>query len=93
MMPLKRLLAGVLVAGVLTGVHAAYPDKPINLVVPVAPGDATDTAARVMGEELARLLKVQVVITNMPGAGGLLGAGSVVKAAKDGYTLLFTINA
>ena len=93
MMKLMKVLGTVLAASLLGGAQAAYPDRPINLVIPVAPGDATDTAARVMGEELAKLLKVQVVVTNMPGAGGMLGANSVVKAAKDGYTLLFTINA
>jgi tripartite-type tricarboxylate transporter receptor subunit TctC len=72
---------------------AAYPERPINLVIPVAAGDATDIAARVMADELAKLLKVPIVVVNMPGAGGMLGANNVAKAAKDGYTLLFTINA
>lgn len=94
MFALKRLICGVVFAvGLLGAVHAAYPERPINLVIPVAPGDATDIAARVMADELGRLLKVPIVVTNMPGAGGMLGAGSVAKAAKDGYTLLFTINA
>lgn len=94
MFALKRLLGGVVCAvGLSSGAHAAYPDKTINLVTPVAPGDATDIAARVMADELSRLLKVAVVVVNTPGAGGMVGANSVAKAAKDGYTLLFTINA
>ncbi len=94
MFAFKRLIGGAAFAlGLLGAAHAAYPERPINLVIPVAPGDATDIAARVMADELGRLLKVPFVVTNMPGAGGMLGAGSVAKAAKDGYTLLFTINA
>jgi tripartite-type tricarboxylate transporter receptor subunit TctC len=94
MIAFKRLLCGVGFAlGLFSGAHAAYPDKPINLVIPVAPGDATDIAARVMADELSKLLKVSVMVVNTPGAGGMMGANHVVKAAKDGYTLLFTINA
>ena len=90
----KRLLCGAVFAlGQLGAAHAAYPEKSINLVAPVAPGDATDIAARVMADELSKLLKVSVVVVNTPGAGGIMGANSVAKAAKDGYTLLFTINA
>ena len=62
-------------------------------MIPLTPGDATDIAARAMGEELAKLLKVAVVPVNRPGAGGALGTDSVVKAARDGYTILITINA
>lgn len=94
MNPLKKLLCAVaLAAGWIAGAQAAYPEKAINLVIPVAPGDATDIAARVMADELSKLLKVSVVVVNMPGAGGMMGANNVSKAAKDGYTLLFTINA
>jgi tripartite-type tricarboxylate transporter receptor subunit TctC len=90
--PIKRIAAAMF-ALCLLGAHAAYPDRGITLIVPVAAGDATDIAARVMGDELSKLLKVPVTTVNMPGAGGLLGANNVAKAAKDGYTLLFTINA
>ena len=94
MFDFKRLLWGAVFAlGQLGAAHAAYPEKSINLVAPVAPGDATDIAARVMADELSKLLKVSVVVVNTPGAGGIMGANSVAKAAKDGYTLLFTINA
>ena len=91
---IRRLFCGALLLGGLLGSAAAvYPDKPITLVIPVAAGDATDIAARIMAEEMARLLKVPVMVSSLPGAGGLLGAKSVAKAPKDGYTLLFTINA
>jgi tripartite-type tricarboxylate transporter receptor subunit TctC len=90
---LRSAAASLALALGLAAGASAYPDKPINLVVPVAAGDATDIAARIMAEELSKVLKVPVVAVNMPGAGGLMGASSVARAAKDGYTLLFTINA
>ena len=70
-----------------------YPRRAINLVIPLAPGDATDVAGRIVGEELSKLLKVAVVPVNRPGVGGTLGTDSAVKAAKDGYTILITNNA
>ena len=70
-----------------------YPAGPINLVIPLAAGDATDTAGRTIAEELARELKVAVVPVNRPGAAGSLGADIVVKASKDGHTLLLANNA
>ncbi len=71
----------------------AYPRQPINLVIPLAPGDTTDVAGRLIGEELSKQLKVPVVPVNRPGAGGTLGTDTAVKAAKDGYTILITNNA
>lgn len=70
-----------------------YPKQPINLIIPLAPGDATDVAGRTIGEGISRLLKVPVVAVNKPGAGGTIGTDSAVKAAKDGYTILITNNA
>jgi tripartite-type tricarboxylate transporter receptor subunit TctC len=94
MFAMKKVLCGVLFAfGLLGAAHAAYPEKIINIVTSAAPGDATDIAVRVMADELSRLLKVSMVVVNAPGAGGLLGPNNVVKAPKDGYTLLFTFNA
>lgn len=92
---MKRVLmfALALLFGAAAPVWAqGYPKGPINLVVPYAAGDATDLAARMMAEELAKLLKVPVLVLNRPGAGGALGTENVAKAAKDGYTLLFTTN-
>ena len=70
-----------------------YPKSPITLVIPLAPGDAVDIAARTLSEELSRLLKVPIVAQNRPGAGLALGTDMVAKARKDGYTLLITTNA
>jgi tripartite-type tricarboxylate transporter receptor subunit TctC len=70
-----------------------YPKQAINLIVPLAPGDATDVAGRTIGEGLSKLLKVPVVAVNKPGAGGTIGTDSAVKSPKDGYTILITNNA
>src|SRR6266571_4497223 len=77
-----------------TQVHAQdYPRGPINLVIPLAPGDATDTSARAIADALSRELKVAIVPVNRPGAGGALGTGQVVKSKPDGYTIVLTNNA
>ena len=92
--PLHLLLAAAALAFLpAPAVAQAYPKAPITLVIPLTPGDATDIAARVMGEELGKHLKVPVIPVNRPGAGAALGTDSVVKAPKDGYTILITINA
>ena len=80
------------VAAPLTATAQGFPKGPITIVVPLAPGDAGDNALRLMGEELSRQLQVAVSVTNRPGAGGAIGVQSVVGAAKDGHTLLFTQN-
>jgi tripartite-type tricarboxylate transporter receptor subunit TctC len=70
-----------------------YPDRTINLIIPMAPGDGVDIVGRTMAEELGKTLKVPVVILNKPGAGGVVGTDSVSKARNDGYTLLLTPSA
>lgn len=70
-----------------------YPDKAINLVIPMAPGDGLDVSGRLMAEELGKLLKVSIVPMNKPGATGTVGTDAVVKAKKDGHTILFTNSA
>ena len=87
-------IAGALLAGAAMLAHAEeYPKGPISVIVPLAPGDAVDVAARAIGEELARSLKVPILVVNRPGAGGALGVDSVVKANRDGYTIGLTMNA
>lgn len=68
---------------------ATYPDKPITLVVAYPAGGAADNLARSIAEELARRLKQPVVVENVGGASGALGAQKVLRAAPDGHTLLF----
>ncbi len=65
---------------------------PISIVIPLAPGDAADIAARAMGEEISRQLNTTVLLINRPGAGGAVGANTVVQAKKDGHTILFAQN-
>jgi tripartite-type tricarboxylate transporter receptor subunit TctC len=66
---------------------AAYPEKPIKLIVPSAAGSTPDVVARIVGERLATALGQPVIIDNRPGAIGTIGLAAVAKAAPDGYTL------
>lgn len=71
---------------------AAWPERPINLVVPFAAGGGTDTMARLIGQKLQAALGGSVVIDNRPGANGLIAARAVLQPPADGYTLMFGSN-
>ncbi|MES2399080.1 MAG: tripartite tricarboxylate transporter substrate binding protein [Pseudomonadota bacterium] len=72
----------------VTAQTQTWPDKPVKLVVPYAPGGPTDLVARSMGTLLSQQLHQPVVVENRAGAGGVIGTGFVVNAPADGYTLL-----
>lgn len=88
---IKRLKPLVAVAASISAIsaHAAWPDKPVKLVVPYAAGGAADALARVVATELGARLKQQVIVENKAGAGGTIGAQAVAQAPADGYTFLY----
>ena len=93
----RRLALACLAAFSASGASAApaagdYPSKPITIVVGYPPGGSTDLVGRLLGTELSKHLKQTVVIENLGGAGGAIGAQRVAKAAADGYTLLVGAN-
>jgi tripartite-type tricarboxylate transporter receptor subunit TctC len=69
-----------------------YPTKPIRMVIPFAPGSATDTAGRIIAQELSQTLGQNVIVENRAGANGQIGAAHVARSAADGYTLFMTTN-
>lgn len=72
--------------------HAAYPEKPITLVVPVPAGSGTDSVGRIFAEELSKELGQPIVVENKPGANATIAANYVARAKPDGYTLFVTTN-
>lgn len=87
-------LAGLVVALTASAGQAqdAYPSRPIKFVVPFAAGSATDTLARVLGERMSPSLGQPIVVENMAGASGFLGAQNVARAEPDGHTVLIATN-
>ena len=72
-------------------VMAAFPDKPLKLIVPYAPGGTTDLVARIVASGLGDVLGQPVVILNKPGAGGAIGSAAASREAPDGYTLVMAV--
>ncbi|WP_028603350.1 Bug family tripartite tricarboxylate transporter substrate binding protein [Ottowia thiooxydans] len=92
----RRLLSMSLVLGTLSmsfSAWAQYPERPVKLIVPFAPGGGTDIVGRLVAENLSQALKQTVLVENKPGAGAMLGADFVARALPDGYTLLMGTSA
>lgn len=93
---LSAVLSAVLAAGLAPfaahGQSDAYPDRPITVVVGYPPGGSTDLTGRAVADQLSKKLNVPVVVENVGGAGGAIGAHKVSRAAPDGYTLLLGAN-
>lgn len=87
----KAALATTLV--IATAAHAAYPEKPITIVVGFPPGTSTDAVARILANKMGKDLGQPFIVENKPGVGGSLGAGIVARAKPDGYTLVLSATA
>jgi len=88
------LAGATLVAGMSSRARAAdWPERPVKLILPYAPGGATDLIGRPWADKLAQAFGHQFVIENRGGASGIIGTEAAAKAAPDGYTLLLTPNA
>ncbi|MBT2303825.1 tripartite tricarboxylate transporter substrate binding protein [Variovorax paradoxus] len=84
---IRRVLAACLFAA--ASAQAAFPDRPITLVVPYAPGGSADALARVLAVRMGAKLGTSVIVDNRPGASGTIGASYAAKAPADGYTMLY----
>lgn len=90
---MSKLTRAALVALVLAGypafdyAQASYPNRPVKMIVPFAPGGASDFVARIISPKLGQLLGEQIVIENRPGASGNIGMDAAAKAPADGYTI------
>ncbi len=97
--PALNLVLAVLYFGAYAGAAlaqesaAGYPNRPIKLVVPYAPGGFPDTVARVVGQRVGEVLGQPLVVDNRPGAGGIAASEFVMRSPADGYTLLLMDNA
>jgi tripartite-type tricarboxylate transporter receptor subunit TctC len=85
---MTRLLAFAAALALCAAAHGQYPDKPIRLIVPFAPGGVTDTSGRVVAEALSKRLGQPLVVENKAGASGNIGTQQVAIAPPDGYTLV-----
>lgn len=85
------VVLGMVLLSASMAASAAYPDKPIKLIVPYAPGGTTDLIARIVAPKLGEALGQPVVILNKPGAGGALGSAYAAKEAPDGYTIVMAV--
>jgi tripartite-type tricarboxylate transporter receptor subunit TctC len=85
--PAALVLFGAAIAPVVAHAQTPYPTRPVRVIVPLATGSASDALARTVALRLGELWKQQVVIDNMPGSNGIIGATAITRAVPDGYTL------
>lgn len=84
----RHWVAGLALASGLVGLaQAAFPEKPIQIIIAFPPGGATDVLARAVGQEISKQLGQSVIVENRPGAGGTIGAGAAARSPADGHTL------
>ncbi len=84
---LSLVLALALLSSHNASAQTNYPDRPIKMIVPLAAASAVDVAARLVTQKMADNMRQQIVILNLPGASGLIGAEQVARAEPDGYTI------
>ena len=90
---IKNIVISAAVVPVLAGsALAAYPDKPIKMLIGYAPGSSTDIVGRMIANDLSLALNQPIIVENRGGAAGSLAADAVAKSAPDGYTILFAQN-
>ena len=93
---MKRIATSILLAlaaALVPATHAAYPEKPITMIVPFPPGGPTDLVARVIAKSMADQMGHPIIVDNRGGANGNIGAAVAAKAPADGYTILYNTSA
>jgi tripartite-type tricarboxylate transporter receptor subunit TctC len=84
---MKKVLMALLVVPLIAAAQGSYPSKPIHMIIPFAPGGASDFVGRIMQPKMAELLGQPIIVENKPGAAGNIGAEYAARAAPDGYTI------